>query len=306
MDPSSDSLFKQKIETIAKIKSLDLTKVEYFEIEEHLKIIFNRHFLKSQITDQSWVLYRVIKFQKKPLRYCDIIYPPIDKAKINRASNSREQMFYCTTNKKAIFYELEVQPGDTLIISTWVSQQPLLLSHIGYTESNLKDLSASDSTPLFNPGKEQYNNEEIQYIDDFLSKTFCQPIKDITTYKLTISIAKYLLSDINGNNFINYNGFDGLFYPTIRFNANANNIALKPYVIDQKKLSFDRVEFIEIIEYKDDKYKYKIKDIGESTSEDLLLWKNLQHSWTVDDESDELYFVDDVAYNALGEIIPPV
>jgi len=82
------------------------------------------------------VLFRGIQYSSKPKFYEELIYPPINKAKTNRANVKGEQVFYASTKKKAVFYELDAKPGDALVLSTWVTALPLLISNVGYTSEN--------------------------------------------------------------------------------------------------------------------------------------------------------------------------
>lgn len=272
--------------------------------------LLDTHLLVT-IFSSDLVLYRGIGYSHKPTSYQDLIYPPVDKAKLNRASDKGEQLFYAATKKKAVFYELNAKPNDCLAISTWVPAMPLLISNIGYTSENLKYLGAEDSTPFFDTEDNKINayiknKVEHEIISDYISKTFSQNTNDENIYKITIAIAQILMGEIVSKKGPGFpNEFDGLLYPTIKYNAKADNIVLKKHVIDFNKLSFERVEFIKIVDYSDNKYQYKILDVAESLTDNIIEWKNLSKTWKVNDESDDLYFVDGKAFNEYGNEIYP-
>jgi hypothetical protein len=298
------ALVKKK-EAIEKIDSFLLNKIKLEELDKHLRTIFSGYLLRARFPTPGLVIYRGIKYESKPRSFDDLTYPPKEKAKINRANFESEQMFYGTTEKKAVFYELYAKPGDTLVISTWYSTLHLALSNVGFTEQNLKSLGANDTAPLIVPGIDIHDDLENQFIHEYLSKTFSQSIQDPNLYKLTASIAKRFLDDtelVKADN--SYFTFDGVIYPTIRFNANADSIALKPMVIDDHKIEFERAEFVEVLDYVNNKYQYKIIDMADKIDVNgILLWNELSKTWTVNDEDQDLFFVDGMAYTSEGEIV---
>lgn len=303
---SNQDIFKVKQEIISKIEVLDLANASEQQILSYLSSLLEGVNWKAFITNETWMLYRGIKYKHKPNRFSDIIYPPKDKARINRANYDGEQIFYCTTKKKAVLYELDVQIGDTLVLSSWILNAPVLLNTVGFTETNLIRLGADDRTPFFKSEGIPENAIIVQFIQEYLGKKFCQFYHNTKSYILTIPIAKFLLGEVSGNSLINYSEFEGLVYPTIRYSANAHNLALKPLVIEQSKIFLDRVEFIEIMNIYDNKYEYRIVDISDKQNQGALIWKELNNSWLLNDEDDDLYFVDGVAYNELGEEVSPI
>jgi len=128
---------------------------------------------------------------------------------------------------------------------------------------------------------------------------------DENIYKLTIAIAKILMGEVELKEDGLFKEFDGLLYPTIKYNANADNVVLKKHVIDFNKLSIDRVEYIKIVNYTDNKYQYKILDVSDSINGNLIVWKDLSSTWTVNDESDDIYFENNKAFNEFGDEIEP-
>ncbi len=245
------------------------------------------------------LLFRGIKYSEKPKFLHDIIYPPKDQAKINRASEKGEQMFYASTVKKAVVYELNIKSGDRLIISTWRTNNILLFNNVGYTKANLENLGANKVTPFNDEGE----NEVNKLIADYLALSFCQNIseEDEHLYKLTIAIARIHLHDVNDNRFA------GLYYPTVRLNGDEENFAIDKNVVDHGLLDFEGIQFIEIIDRIYNRYKYSILDIAEDITDYNINWKNLSNHWTVYDDSEDLYFIEEggniFAYNQDGDKI---
>lgn len=293
---------QEKLELINQLEQLDLNNCTDEFLLEYLNPIFKGYAVNALQFERGLLLFRAIRYQYKPDFYRDLIYPPKHLAKINRASYEGEQMFYCSTLKKAPFYELSLVKGDKIALSTWTVEKPIFCNNVGYTASNFVNLGAAREIP-FMPIEElkHVDPQDNKVIADFLARTFCKKITDEEKlhYKLTIAIAKKHIRD----------KFNGLLYPTIQYSANADNISLTKNVIDQNYLHLQQVEFAEILEVKDNRYCYKILDIADELSGDLINWKNLNKTWTVYDDSDDLYFTDEFgnfqAYNSNGDIIHP-
>ena len=304
MADSKEFSTEEKIEIINSIKSLHLQNISIDEIIFLLNKLMGGYAIRLFIRS-NLVFYRGIAYSPKPNFYQDLIYPPINKARVNRANDEGEQFFYGATKKKAVFYELVAKPGDTFVISTWVTSENLLLSNVGYTTENLKTLGADDTTPFDNESGLATSKDQ-NMVADFLARTFSQAILDENIYKLTISIARMFLGKVNDFHSIPIlNEIDGVLYPTIKYNANANNIVLKKKSVDTGKVILDRIEFIEIVDCIDNKYQYKIIDVSEGVKDDIIQWNNLQDSWTINDEVEDIYFVDKKAFNEAGDEIEP-
>jgi hypothetical protein len=286
-----------KKEIIEELNKLNIEKIDSQIIPSLLDKLLSGFKNLSILFNPGLVVYRGIKYDEKPHSWKNIIYPPTEKAKINRASNEGEQMFYCTTSKKAVFYELNVGIGSKLVITNWSLNSITNVVGIPYMEKILKQLGAQSTNEFLGSGTEYidlssgYNKDDKMnlMIAEYLADSFCKSIEgNLFLYKLTNAIAKKL---IYGERTIP-NSCEGIFYPTIRYDANADNIAFLPTVIDRRKLNFDRAEFVEVKELHDDKYRYTILDFADTIKEDLIEWKNLSHAWTIDDEMKDIFFVE--------------
>lgn len=174
------------------------------------------------------------------------------------------------------------------------------------------------------------NVEENNFIDEFCNSIFCKKVlpEETLYYKLTNALKNELFSDyvwiINIKNEklltqsekdnlpdkdLIKNIIEAIYYPTIRNSADGDNFAIKPDVINKGALRFEQVEYIEIIEVIDNRYKYKILDIANIIENDQIRWMNLNNYWTVFDDFEELYFTTEhgvfEAYNRNGDKIEP-
>lgn len=292
---------EKKLQLIHQLEKMDLSDCTHEFLLDFLNPIFKGYTVNALSFETNLVLYRGIKYNDRPKVYKELIYPPKHRAKTNRASYEGEQMFYCSTLKKAPFYELSLVKGDKIVLSTWINQKPLMCNNVGYTESNFITLGASREIPVAPIELKEINIKDNRIIAEFLGKTFCKKITDDDKlyYKLTNAIAKLHIKD----------NFHGLLYPTIQYSANSDNIALTKETIDKNFLQLKQVEFAEILDIKENRYCYKILDFAEEISGDLINWKNLDKTWTVFDDSEEIYFTDEFGsfegYNSDGDMVHP-
>jgi len=284
---------------IEELDSLDHKKATIEDLRIYINKITTGYGVYAYYFNHGLVLFRGVLYPQKPTSFEHLIYPLLNKTKINRASDVGEQMFYSSTSRKAVLYELFAKPGDRLVISIWKTNNVLFFNNVGYTKANFEALS-SKRIPRDLPGVSIGNSP---FVAEYLAKSFCQPISEENNdmYKMTIAIARVHLQNVIGNK------FSGLFYPTVQMNAEDENFAIIKETIDHGLLDLERVEFIEIIDKKENRYQYKVIDVADGMRGNTIDWKNLNKSWTVYDDSDELFIVKEsgqfIAYNENGDIV---
>ncbi|AWA31071.1 hypothetical protein HYN48_13790 [Flavobacterium magnum] len=250
------------IQRIFEIENLDLQEASIEEISEMLNLLFTGYKINTPCFEPGVELFRGIKYSEKPKNISSLSYPPKNFAKINRASRESESIFYAGTSREVPFFELNLRPGDFIVLSHWITTTKIMLNNVGYTDENFLNLNSSRENEKWNPKASE--TEENEIIQNFLAKTFSQPVsqKNIHLYKLTIAIAeKHFKSEI----------FDGLVYPTVAMRGNAENFAIKPNYIDDGNLLFLGVEFIEVTKQYDFKYDINILDSANSISEQGMI-----------------------------------
>jgi hypothetical protein len=298
-------------ERISQIENLDLGNLSIDEIKEELKLLFTGYAVSTISLNSGFILYRGVKYDKKPDLLSFLSYPPTEKAEIGRANRKRTPVFYCATDKSVSFYELNTKPGERLVISQWVIEKNLLVNNVGYTDSVFRNLKSNRAVPNFSFGKRPHDkvlDEANVLVQNFLAKRFSQKnLNDnFLLYNLTNAIAEKHFSESDG---VEGAKIKGLMYPTILMEANADNIAISQITVDKDYLIFDTVEYVEIVEVKDNVYIYRILDVAFKVIEERIQWKNLDCNW-VADSSNELYLVEEgneiFAYNLEGKLIDPI
>lgn len=78
---------------IAEIDKIDFKDSNVDEINEQLKLLFRGYKLRAPRFNPGLELFRGIPYSEKPKKISDLSYPPLEFAKINRASREGEQIF---------------------------------------------------------------------------------------------------------------------------------------------------------------------------------------------------------------------
>ncbi|MDH7459838.1 hypothetical protein QEG73_01070 [Chitinophagaceae bacterium 26-R-25] len=295
----SNHSFETIQQCITEINSLDLSKISIEDVDQRIRKLMNGYKVLAFQLNPGIVLYRGILYTSKPECYSDIIYPPEHLARLNRANLKGEQMLYASSSKKAVFYELNVQVGDTLVLSTWLTNAYLVFQHVGFTKSSLERLGCS----AIGGRSIEAEKEEDKLVSNFLSENFCKKIlaTDDSHYLITNAIARIHMQQ---------NDFAGIFYPTIKLNGDDDNFAIKKSVVDAKLLTLDRTEFIEITQIKGDKYQYRIIDVANELIDSKIKWLSPKKSWMLSDDSKDIFYSDDfgevIAYDENGEPVDPI
>jgi hypothetical protein len=303
IDPSSIEEIQKAIQTI---KELDIKSVEIDSIKELLKPILKGFVVNTPKFKPGLTLYRGRYFETKPTNVCDLTYPPKEYIKSNqRVNRAGHPVFYCSTDREVLFFELtDVKPKDKIVVSKWETTEELLVNNVGYTRTCFSNLKSNRESQTWGEIKKEINIPETNdLVNEFLSQEFTKivPAGKEDLYKISIAIAEKLFSD---------DRFDGLLYPTISMKANADNLALKPRYIDEKKIAIKMVEYIQIDTKEDFKYKITVLDFANSFKEDgTIEWKGRLPHWVLREKGDELKLIAKnekwVAIDKAGNIIEP-
>ncbi|MHC4214042.1 MAG: hypothetical protein ACYSWP_11780 [Planctomycetota bacterium] len=229
--------------------------------------------------------------------------PPASKvSKLHRAGRGGCPLFYCGTNRNAIFFELGLIKGDELALSEWNIIDSVLVNNVGYHSETFHNFGSKRECP---PWAISCNNNEYEeadvMIDHFLASEFTKKVHlgDEHLYKISIAIAEQHFQ---------YDIFDGLMYPTIAMKGMSDNFAFKPEVV-KKKLVIKKVEYIKIDEFLNgSEYNITLLDFANSfTKAGQIEWKGRLPQWKLRKKGESLNISVEngkwIARNPDGEIV---
>lgn len=234
----------------------NLRSLEIDEIKKRLESIMIGYAIQSPVFDPGVFVYRARlvapTFNKAAgITRADLIYPPANAARLGRLNRAGQSVFYCSTQKESVFFEVsDLKAGDEIVLTFWKTTEKMFVHNIGYTEFAFKQLGAKRTLPLWGPLKAPGSTEATVSLpqmpkevrDIALSKDQNREIKEAFSkyfmrkvatdesflYRLTVAIAEMHLGTIVSHK----TQFAGILYPSVRMWANADNLALLPWFVD--------------------------------------------------------------------------
>jgi len=264
---------------ISELERIDLARADIDVLRLQVRFLLKQYSTVVIDWPVGQLLYRGVRIeteQQKPTTRSRISYPPVEFVKeFQRANRPGRPMFYCSVTRQPIFFELDVQPGDFVALSTWQSNVKFLANNVGFHASAFEALGAIRPVPWFT--NEIERSPALEVVEAFFARQFTARNTEGETnkYKISAAIAEELcnkpvqLNHPNGENI----QFSGLHYPTVAMFANSDNFALFPTFVD-RYLQLICVEWIRV-EEKLPLAKYRVShlDYADAISADgNILW----------------------------------
>ena len=293
---------EETISCIKNIQSLNLIDTDIDVIKDRLFILF-KGYVHITPKDPYRSIYRGVPWPTKPNYISDLSYPKPEYVKsYGRVNRPNESIFYGSTSIQAIFHELKLKPGDKVALSKWQIQKPMFLNNIGYTYKCFKKLRSKRNLPSWSAIKaNDTNKDEINIkVREYFSNEFTKNIPQGQEYLYKVSIA------IAEKHFRN-NIFNGLLYPSIVMNAEADNIALKTNFVDEY-LAIEKVIYVKVIDIdKNNEYRYEVLTHAEEFTKSGEI--NWAQKWMMNDNNVLIFKVENdrwVARDERGNIVDPL
>jgi hypothetical protein len=253
---------------IEAFRALELRSVSIEELKQMFKPIFHGYTKRLGHLRAGTIVFRGRECKLKPNNISDLRESPKQIARMSRANRENNPFFYCCTTYDAPFFELDVRPGDTIVLSRWITTESLALNNIGFTKNAFLQLRANRDTPSYGEIEMQVPKSN-SVVDDFVNGEFIKKVprgkENEYLYKPTLAIAEMMFSD---------EMFEALLYPSIAKNGNADNFAIKPRCLNQNKLKLEGVEYVHIDSVDGDDIIVTQLDLADSFQNDgTIEWK---------------------------------
>ncbi len=253
---------------IQQLNRLDLDRASYVHVQKVIQQLFVGIPIHGKTPHRDSRIYRGVKYRDKPETVRQLSYPPGDRViNFQRCNPPNAPMFYCSPDPAAVFYELNVQPGDRLYVSKWSIVDDFIILQIA---PNVDDNSV---------------NHRRDLIVTFFETRFSQPIHETysSQYKITAAIAEHLSRGniMNGEN-TNFKGVEigALSYPSVSHPARSENIAIRPAIAD-RCLRLDYVEEMLVDEVIGKTIRYTRTNFASTFPEGNIAWKDTIIHWKV-------------------------
>lgn len=290
---------------ICAIEKCDFTITASAELDAVVWRLIAGYKVSAPKLTQPIDLYRA-RICDKPMYIKELGPPPTSCiGKYGRANEPGESVFYCSTSRRAPFFELQCKPGDHIAMSLWRNNSELVLNHIGFTEELKERLGSNRNLNEIYKFVVDTNNfgNLNEMVHEYLGFIFAKPLGDDIRsdyFKFTSAIARVMMQG---------EVINGLMYPTIQMTGNADNIVLKHDYYNEH-IEFVNAEYIRIDSQKGMKYGITILDsatqIGESGE---LRWSGRPLHWELTPKQVVQMKVHDgrwIAENLNGNRVDPI
>src|SRR5690348_10824577 len=127
-------------EAMEKLRKADPDHTTVEEYESLLVPLFKGLQVYGSSLDIDSIVYRCRKMSTRPSKIAQITYPlPQFVTRQGRANKIGQSMFYGSIGSKVPLFEIDAQPGDYIVISRWKVLETVILNHVGYSQSAIKD-----------------------------------------------------------------------------------------------------------------------------------------------------------------------
>ena len=256
-------------EAIARIVALDRRNATPVEVHAALASAFHGFIVAAPTWDPGLKVFRARKCAD-PMSVADLGYPPADRSGLQRASLPGKPVFYCSTSREVALWEVHPRPGEIIAVGEWATSAPLLVNHVGYSASVFQRLGSVRESVAWNDMPVPVAHDpSVREFGDYLSDLFSEPVSLDDEYKfiVTAAIAEKLLGE----------PFGGLMYPSVRMQANGDNIAIAARFADAN-LALQMCHKIHVDQVDEASMDFHVIDTAEVVGNSLV-WTGVPHAW---------------------------
>jgi len=284
------------------LRKADLRDTTVDDLKKPLTTLFKGLQTQCPTFEPGLALFRGRQCANRPAVLSELWYPPNHVAPMGRANRAGAPVLYCCSSRNPIPFELNLVPGDTVAIICLKTRTPLLVDHVGYTQTAFSRLKANREVPDFTRLEPDQYGDRNALVHDFLAEVFCQRVEraEEWRYRISVAVAEKLLPS---------SPFAGLMYPTMQMSGNVDNAALLPAWAD-RFLAPLYVEYWEITGREGMQVHFDVVDEARRIHSDGVFdWLGGPAQWTLPNPGDEVVMKEEdghwVAYDSLGRIVEP-
>jgi|GEM_PF-4436660 len=257
---------------LAALRHLSLRRHSIERLAARVRRLLATHPVRCIELPPGVLLYRGIPSVERPIYTADVSYPPPQRVQHDqRANRAGQPMFYASATWHPPFFEAGIQTNDRIIISRWVSHQPLRLVSF-HEPDQCPDDPHSDRNQVLRDALNRLP-EPDRLVARFLTHALTRPVSDTNPHHYRLSIAVAEVCDLGGS-------FDGLLYPSAAMPSPAHNLALHPSCLDTGKLTLQYVEHLHVNRVGTETLDVCSLDFANTFDEDRRLrWRGQPGNW---------------------------
>ncbi|UOQ77715.1 RES family NAD+ phosphorylase [Hymenobacter sp. 5516J-16] len=223
---------------LSALRHLSLRRHSIAELSKRIRRLLTSHPVRCIELPAGVLLYRGVPRQELPVYWSEVSYPPPERVANNqRANRAGQPMFYASATWHPPFFEAGVQPEDHIVISRWISRQPLRLVSF-HEPDHCSDDPHADRNQVLGQARAALP-EPARLVAAFLTRVLIKPVSEDNSHYYRLSIALAEACELGA-------AFDGLLYPSAAMTSPAHNLALHPTCLDAGKLTLQYVEHLRV------------------------------------------------------------
>jgi len=228
---------------LADLEGGAFTSLSDSALMDQIRRLHTGFVIQTPILPVETRIFRAVKVSERPSNKARVSYPPPKFVTSNgRLNRPGEVIFYGSVGQPfSCLYECAWKIGEFFAVSAWLTTQPILLNHLGYTTAALQALKAANrTTPSF--AHVSNDSEPNKIIREWQARVFTQqvPQGQEQLYRLPIAIKDLALSNVGQPHPSGGPAkFSGVLYPSVAMWALADNVAILPAEVDSKLALFE-------------------------------------------------------------------
>ncbi|WP_169515097.1 RES domain-containing protein [Hymenobacter norwichensis] len=223
---------------LRRLRQLSCRRHSIEQLSSYVRRLLMEPVMRCLQLPAGTLVYRGVPCQELPSQVQQVSYPPPERVAHNqRANRAGAPMFYASATWHPPFFEAGVQPNDEILISRWISRQPLRLVSFHPADQCPDDPHADRDEALRHVLAQM--PMPVRDAAAFLTKAFTRPVSPDTAHHYRLSIAVAEACELGSS-------FDGLLYPSAAMPSLAHNLALHPSCLDSGKLELQYVEHLRV------------------------------------------------------------
>jgi len=234
---------KQELESLEKgsFEALD-----DFQLKGKMGQIHQGFQIRMPLLPRGRGIYRAVKVAERPSNKARISYPPVDRVTSNgRANRAGEVMFYGADPGAHQFgsclQECRCQVGEFYAVSGWLTTEPMLFTHLGFSQKRLTALKSERELPHYTT---YIFDERTEMLREWQARVFTQSVPDgrEDLYRLPIALKEWAFGNgqpLSGMGPGAPTHISGIIYPSIAMWLLTDNVAILPNEVDSKMALFE-------------------------------------------------------------------
>lgn len=218
------------------LRHLSLRRHSIEELTTRIRRLLTGHPVRCIELPAGVLVYRGVPCDERPTNWRDVSYPPPDRiAHDQRANRAGRPIFYASATWHPPFFEAGVQPNDRIVISRWITRQPLRLVSF-HEPDRCADNPHSDRNEALGQAR-AHLPEPARQVAAFFTRVLTKTVSPANPHRYRLSVATAEACELGA-------AFDGLLYPSAAMPSPAHNLALHPSTIDSDRLELQYVEHL--------------------------------------------------------------